>query len=121
MKNNLLSFAHDQSRRCRTTFYIRREHAMPYLTTLEFPTIDKQRYDALSATLASSGPPSGILFHSCAAVPHGWRITDLWESATASIGSSTYRSCPPPAHWAGQSRRAGNVSPRITQAWFSAE
>ncbi|MGE6529904.1 hypothetical protein ACQKEM_12930 [Pseudomonas sp. NPDC077382] len=52
---------------------------MPYLTTLEFPAIDQQRYDAL----ASSGPQSGILFHSCAAVPHGWRITDLWESATA--------------------------------------
>ncbi len=64
-------------------FYIRREHAMPYLTTLEFPTIDRQRYDALSAALASSGPPPGILFHSCAAVPYGWRITDLWESATA--------------------------------------
>lgn len=46
---------------------------MPYLTTLEFPAIDQQRYDAL----ASSGPQSGILLHSCAAVPHGWRITDL--------------------------------------------
>ena len=56
---------------------------MPYLTTLEFPTIEHQAYEALCARLAPSGPPPGILFHSCAAAPGGWRITDLWESETA--------------------------------------
>ncbi|MGE7010202.1 hypothetical protein ACQKIO_13735 [Pseudomonas sp. NPDC047959] len=83
LKNNLLSFAHDQSRRCRTDFLHSQRTRDALSDHLEFPTVDQQRYDALSATLASSGPPSGILFHSCAAVPHGWRITDLWESATA--------------------------------------
>lgn len=56
---------------------------MPFLTTLEFPDIDQQRYDELGALLASNGTPRGILFHSCAAVSGGWGIVDIWESASA--------------------------------------
>ncbi|MCQ2029370.1 hypothetical protein EA797_07780 [Stutzerimonas zhaodongensis] len=56
---------------------------MPYLTTLEFPEIDQLRYEELCARLTSISPPPGILFHSCAAVSGGWRIVDIWESASA--------------------------------------
>ncbi len=56
---------------------------MPFLATLEFPRIDQQRYDELGALLASSAPPRGVLFHSCAAVSGGWRIVEIWNSASA--------------------------------------
>jgi hypothetical protein len=83
LQNIQVSLEHGLSGRSHSPFSSERGHAMPYLTTLEFPDIDQQRYDELGATLASSGPPCGISFHACAAVPGGWRITDLWETPTA--------------------------------------
>lgn len=56
---------------------------MPCLTTLEFIDVDQRRYEALGARLASSGPPPGVIFHACAAIPGGWRIVELWESQAA--------------------------------------
>ncbi|MFG3499626.1 hypothetical protein ACGFZ7_00385 [Pseudomonas sp. NPDC047963] len=98
-------------------FYIRREHAMPYLTTLEFPAIDQQRYDAL----ASSAPSPASCFTHVLPCPMAGASPISESAQPLSIGSSTHRSCLPPAHWAGQSRRAGNVSPRTPRAWFIAE
>jgi hypothetical protein len=53
---------------------------MPVVTMLEFPGITKQTYEALGASLASGEPPNGIVFHSCGAVPGGWRIVDIWNT-----------------------------------------
>ena len=52
------------------------------MTTLEFPAVTQELYEQMGARLPK-GPPDGILFHACGAVPSGWRITDVWESAEA--------------------------------------
>ena len=53
---------------------------MTVITTIEFPGVSQQTYEKLGASLAASGPPDGIVFHSCGAVPGGWRIVDVWTS-----------------------------------------
>jgi|TARA_R100000049_G_C1902510_1_gene52115 hypothetical protein len=102
-------------------FYIRREHAMPYLTTPEFPTVDQQAMThSVQRSHRVARRPASCFTH-VLPYPMAGASPIFGRAQPVSIGSSTYRSCPPPAHWAGQSRRAGNVSPRITQAWFIAE
>ena len=54
--------------------------AMTIMTLLEFAGMDRQAYDRLGASLQAQGAPAGILFHSCGAVPNGWRIVDAWRS-----------------------------------------
>jgi len=56
---------------------------MAIVSTLEFSSVTRQQYEQLGATLAPSGAPAGIIFHSCGAVPQGWRIIDVWESEEA--------------------------------------
>lgn len=53
---------------------------MTIMTLLEFAGMDRQAYDRLGASLQAQGAPAGILFHSCGAVPNGWRIVDAWRS-----------------------------------------
>ena len=48
---------------------------MTIMTLLEFAGMDRQAYDRLGASLQARAP-AGILFHSCGAVPNGWRIVD---------------------------------------------
>lgn len=53
---------------------------MPVVATIEFPGISVEIYRKLGSSIPSDRPPDGIIFHSCGAVPGGWRIVDIWES-----------------------------------------
>lgn len=56
---------------------------MPVATLIEFPGVTQEQYDRVGARLGRSEPPAGILHHACGAVPGGWRVMDIWESAEA--------------------------------------
>ncbi len=56
---------------------------MAVVTTLEFPGLTREQYEAAGADLSAAGSPDCILYHTCGPVADGWRIVDVWESQEA--------------------------------------
>jgi len=52
---------------------------MPVTILLEFPGVTQELYETVGESL-KPGPPPGLLYHTCGAVPGGWRIVDVWDS-----------------------------------------